>query len=270
MTPAELLARSRRHDDRYGDGPEPLTDLAHAGVVVRPEPVQLVDEADARDVVVVGLVPDRLRLGLHALHAVEDHDGAVEHAQRPLDLRGEVHVPRGVDEVQLAVAPVEGRRGRRDGDAPLALVLAEVHHGLAVVDLPDLVALAAVEEEPLGRGRLPRVDVRDDSDVADAGERSCRHDGGGQRRLHANTRSRRRSKKRTSGKSAEPTVVRERGAVRAVGGQWSVVFSGANATAPRGTEAVKVRPRFMRPVISRLSPFLETSACAGMETSNSR
>ena len=44
--------------------------------------VHLVDEADARDVVAVGLAPDRLGLRLDALDGVEDGDRAVEHTQR--------------------------------------------------------------------------------------------------------------------------------------------------------------------------------------------
>ena len=63
-------------------------------VEVRAELVHLVDEADARDVVLVGLTPDGLRLGLDALLAVEHGDGTVEDAQRALDLDREVHVAR--------------------------------------------------------------------------------------------------------------------------------------------------------------------------------
>ena len=49
-------------------------------------PVELVDEAEARHAVAVGLAPDRLGLGLDAGHAVEDDDGAVEDAEAALDL----------------------------------------------------------------------------------------------------------------------------------------------------------------------------------------
>ena len=49
--------------------------------------------------VLVGLAPDRLGLGLDAGHGVEHGHGAVEHPQRPLHLDGEVHVARRVDDV---------------------------------------------------------------------------------------------------------------------------------------------------------------------------
>ncbi len=56
--------------------------------------VHLVDEADARHVVLVGLAPHLLGLRLDTLLAVEDGNGAVEHAQRALHLDGEVDVAR--------------------------------------------------------------------------------------------------------------------------------------------------------------------------------
>ena len=57
--------------------------------------------------VAVGLAPDGFGLGLDAADAAEDHDRAVEHAERPLDLGGEVHVAGRVDQVDEAVAPFE-------------------------------------------------------------------------------------------------------------------------------------------------------------------
>ena len=97
--------------------------------------------------------------------------GAVEHAQRPLHLDGEVDVAGRVDDVEAALLAVaafpEGRRrGRRDGDAALLLLLHPVHGGGALMDLAHLVALAGVVEDPLrGRG-LPGIDVGHDAEVA--------------------------------------------------------------------------------------------------------
>ena len=66
---------------------------------VRPDAVHLVDEGDAGNAVAVGLAPHRLGLRLDAGHRVEHRDGAVEDAQRALDLGREVHVARRVDDV---------------------------------------------------------------------------------------------------------------------------------------------------------------------------
>ena len=95
-----------------GLAPRRLDDGVDGEVEVGAELVHLVDEADARHVVLVGLAPDRLGLRLHAVLAVEHGDGAVEHAQGALDLDGEVDVAGGVDDVDLVVLPEAGRRRR--------------------------------------------------------------------------------------------------------------------------------------------------------------
>jgi hypothetical protein len=134
-------------------------------VEVRADAVHLVDERDARDVVLVGLAPDGLGLRLDAGDRVEQRDGAVEHAQRALDLDGEVDVAGRVDDVDAVVAPLAGRGGRRDRDAALLLLLHPVHRRGALVDLADLVGAPRVIEDALGRRRLARVDVGHDPDV---------------------------------------------------------------------------------------------------------
>ena len=146
---------------------EALDDRVDGEVEVGAELVHLVDEADARHVVLVGLAPDRLGLGLDALLAVEDGDGAVEHAQRTLDLDREVDVAGGVDDVDLVVVPEAGHGGRRDRDAALLLLLHPVRRRGTVVGLADLVVDARVEQDALGGGGLAGIDVRHDADVAD-------------------------------------------------------------------------------------------------------
>src|SRR2546430_205806 len=69
------------------------------------------------------------------------------------------------------VIPETRRRRRRDRDAALLLLWHPVHRRGALVDLADLVDLLGVEEDPLGHGRLPRIDVGDDPDVPHALER---------------------------------------------------------------------------------------------------
>src|SRR5918997_1061561 len=132
--------------------------------------VELVDEAHARDPVLLRLPPDLLGLRLHAGDAVVHGHRTVEHAQGPLHLDGEVDVPRGVDDVDVVVVPGALGRGGRDGDAALLLLLHPVHRGRAVVDLTDLVVDTGVEEDALGRRGLAGVDVRHDPDVAGLGE----------------------------------------------------------------------------------------------------
>ena len=167
-----LGADRQLHDDR--DRAEAVHDHVDAAVELGAGAVELVDEADTRHAVAVRLTPHGLGLRLDTGDTVEHGDGTVEDAERTLHLDREVDVTRGVDDVDGVVdvleRPVTGRRGGRDRDAALLLLLHPVHRGSAVVDLTDLVAHTGVEQDPLGGGRLARVDVGHDPDVADLGQ----------------------------------------------------------------------------------------------------
>src|SRR4029079_16711816 len=167
-----LVLPADRNLARPGAGAEALLDRVHAAPEVGAGPVELVYEAEAGHAVAVGLTPDRLGLRLDAGHAVEDDHRAIEHPETPLDLDGEVHVPGRIDDVDAMVAPERGRRGGGDRDASFLLLGHPVHGRGAFVDLTDLVDLLRVEEDPLGDGRLARVDMGDDSDVPRACERN--------------------------------------------------------------------------------------------------
>src|SRR6185312_12295778 len=143
---AELALGTDRELDRNGVRAEAVDHRLHAAREVRPDAVHLVDVGDARDVVLVGLAPDVLRLRLDAGDRVEQRDGAVEHAQRALDLDGEVDVARRVDDVDAVAVPLAGGRSRGDRDAALLLLLHPVHRRRALVHLAELVRAPGVEQ----------------------------------------------------------------------------------------------------------------------------
>ena len=149
-------------------------------IEIRAHDVHLVDVDHAGDVIFVGLMPDGLGLGLNAALGAQHRHGTVQHAQAALHLNGEVHVARGVDDVdpvpvlfgqrrivqKLGVAPVAGGGGRRDRDAALLLLRHPVHRGRAVVRLTDLVVDACIEQDALGGRGLAGVDVGHNADVS--------------------------------------------------------------------------------------------------------
>src|SRR5207237_2087259 len=163
--------------DRDRPGAQARTDRVQRTVEVRPDAVHLVDEGDARYAIAVGLAPDRFGLGLDARDRVKNRDRAVEHAEAPLDLDREVHVPGCVYDVDRVVAPVGRRRGRRDRDPALLLLDHPVHGRGPFVDLAHLVDAPGVEPDPPGRRRLAGVDVRHAPDVSDlvAGDGTLLH-----------------------------------------------------------------------------------------------
>ena len=128
--------------------------------------VDLIDEANARYAVLVGLTPHLFRLWLYAVHRVEYRNRAVEHAKRAFHLSREIHVAGRINNVDANIAP--GTRRRRGGnrDAALLLLLHPVHRRSAFVDLADAVRPARIEQDALGRRGLPGVDVRHDPDVS--------------------------------------------------------------------------------------------------------
>ncbi len=128
--------RQRQH---HRHSAEPLADHPDAAEEVGADPVHLVDEAEPRHAVLVGLAPHRLRLRLDAGDRIEHRDRAVQHPQRALDLDREIDVAGGVDDVDAMVLPGSGGRGRGDRDAALLLLLHPVHGGGALVHLAELV-----------------------------------------------------------------------------------------------------------------------------------
>ena len=163
--------RATGTDRQLDDGGSRLEAVLHhvdGAVEVGADAVHLVDEAHARDLVLVGLTPHGLGLRLDAGDRVEHGDGTVEDAQRTLDLDGEVDVAGSVDDVDSVVVPDARGGSRGDRDATLLLLRHVVHGRGTVVDLADLVALPGVVEDALRGGRLARVDVGHDADVAGA------------------------------------------------------------------------------------------------------
>lgn len=156
--------------------------LLHNAVKVRAEAVHLVDERDARHTIAVGLTPDGFALRLHTADAAEHGDSAIQHAQRALHLRGEVHVAGRVDDIEPVrlsgeqarqplrrpLRPGTGRGGRGDGDAFVFLDVGEVRGGVAVMHISTRMDGPCVEEDAFGQRGFASINVGRDAQVADA------------------------------------------------------------------------------------------------------
>ena len=66
----------------------------------------------------------------------------------------------------LLLRPKTSHGGRGNGDAALAFLLHPVGHGVAVIDVADLVDQAGVKEYALGRGGFAGINVRGNADIA--------------------------------------------------------------------------------------------------------
>ena len=171
----ELIFRADRNLNRHRLRLQALDDGVDGVVEIGAHAVHLVDEANARNVILIGLPPHRFRLRLHAGHGVEHRHRAIEHAQAALHLGREIHVAGRVDDVDLHVPPGTSGGGGSDGDAALLLLLHPVHGGSAFMDFADLVGSARVIQDALGRGGLTGIDMGGDADISHPLERdrSC-------------------------------------------------------------------------------------------------
>ena len=125
----ELLQDPRVHlrDDLH----EPLLHLLRGDLELVHEPVDLVDEEDGLHPLLQRLTDHGLGLGHDALHRVIQDDHAVDRPHRARDVPAEVHVTRGVDEVNQVLLPinlVDHRRDCRVNRDPAGLLLLVVVH----------------------------------------------------------------------------------------------------------------------------------------------
>lgn len=160
--------RPNRQKEGHGIGAEASFDLFEGALEIGPHAVHLVDEANPRDAIFIGLPPHRFALRLDPFAGAEDDDPAVEDAERPFDLGGKVDVPRRIDDVDMPIAPLATDRRRIDGDPPLLLFGIEIGDRRPFVDVAHAVGGAGVEENALGGRRLTSVDVRNNADITDA------------------------------------------------------------------------------------------------------
>ena len=129
--------------------------------------VEHVDEDDARELLLVGALPDASRVDLDAHDAAEDDDDSFDDPQRRERVGLEARVAGRVDEVDLAVFPLEVTERAREGHPALLLVLVPVGDGRALLDGAEPVRLPGLEEQRLDERRLPDAAVSGDGDVAD-------------------------------------------------------------------------------------------------------
>src|SRR5690606_6392705 len=134
--------------------------------------VDLVDDGNDLVIVLDRLVDIGQRLRLHALRGVDHQQRAFACGEAAADLVGEVDVAGRVHQIELvdlsvACLVVEAHGLSLDGDPAFAL---NIHI------IKDLLAHFAVGQpaggldQAVGQGRLAMVDMRDDAEVAYAGE----------------------------------------------------------------------------------------------------
>ena len=158
--------------DGHGVALQTIMDHVQHVIEIGAGDVHLIDVHHPGNMIVIGLTPHRLRLGLHTAFGAHHGDRTVQHTQRTLHFHSEVHVTGGVDDVDtglrklvLGTLPVAGGSGGGDGDTTLLLLLHPVHGSRTLVRFTDLVVDAGVVQNTLGRGGLSCINVGHDADI---------------------------------------------------------------------------------------------------------
>lgn len=108
----------------------------------------------------VRLPPHGHRLRFDTGGAVQDDHRTVDCSQRLLHFHSEINVPRGIEQIDTVVLPVETDGSATDGYSSLAFLLQKIGNGGTVVYLSQSVRPTGVIQHALRGRRFTRIDVR--------------------------------------------------------------------------------------------------------------
>ena len=135
-------------------------------IEIRAHDVHLVHVDHARYVIVISLPPDSFGLRLHAALCTQHRHASVQHSKRALNFNREIHVARGIDDVDAGVTPEAGCRSRGDSDTTLLFLRHPVHGRCTLMRLTQLVVDSGIEQDTFCRRGLPGVNVSHDTDIS--------------------------------------------------------------------------------------------------------
>ena len=172
---AEAFLCAGQHGGLAGNSQDVLElrlGLRHVGV----GQINFVDHRDDRQVLLHRQVHVRHRLRFDPLRRVDDQQRPFAGAQAAGDFVRKVHVPRGIDEVQLESFAIPCLVEHGDGvgfdrDAPFAFQVHRIEQLILHVPGGDG---AGAMEQPVRKRRFPMVDMGDDAEVSDVRRVHCR------------------------------------------------------------------------------------------------
>ena len=126
--------------------------------------IRFVHKEEGGDVPLTQQPPEGAGMALHPVHGADHKHGAVQHVQRPLCLRGEIHVAGRIQQGRLPARQAQHGLLGKDGDAPLTLQSEGVQMGVSVIHPSQAAHGAGFVEQRLRQGGLPRVHVGQDPD----------------------------------------------------------------------------------------------------------
>ena len=141
----------RRSGEVHAAAVQPPLQLRQHTVPVRTRQIHFIYEKKHRHTIALQQPPQRPGMGLNAVSAADDQNGTVQHPERPLCLRGKVHMAGGIQQCHFHVPQGQNRLLGKDGDAALPLDIVSVQKSIPVVHPPQLPQGAAPVKQRLGQ-----------------------------------------------------------------------------------------------------------------------
>jgi hypothetical protein len=117
------------------------------------------------NLIFVSLPPNCFGLGLYASTEQKTATARPKHGGN-VRLYREIDMSRGIDDIDPVILPETGGGGGGDGDPSLLFLLHPIHGCRALIHLSHPVGDAGVIEDPFCGGRLSRIDMGHDADIA--------------------------------------------------------------------------------------------------------
>ena len=164
--PGEGLRAAQRDLHRYPAGLERLFHVVYGAEEIGVLPVHLVDEGDARDLELVGPLPDIFGLDLHPGDGGEDDHGPAQCTHAGAGIGNEVAVAGGIDDMHRMVVPfaVVQRGGHRYLSLDFLGLVIQV--GRAVIDPSETVGHPRRKKNRLGEGGFAGPAMGDNSNIS--------------------------------------------------------------------------------------------------------
>ena len=148
---------------------------SHGGAEVGVVAVDVVDEDGARDVHLLGCLPQLGRHDLRAIDGVNHEHGHLGGVHRGDRIADEVGVTRGVEQVDFVVLVMNSSNGRADGELAPDLFVVVIEIGLAVVGRAHAGRATGDEQHRLSERSLAGAILADKRDVAHMFRSRCSH-----------------------------------------------------------------------------------------------
>ena len=124
-------------------------DIPKEPLPVRPFLVHLIDKQKHRDPVSQEQLPERPGMPLHPVHPVDDQNRIIQHLERALHLRREIHMPRRIKKRHLTASKFKHRLLGEDCYPPASFQLIGIQIRILMIHASQFPDLSAKIQDPL-------------------------------------------------------------------------------------------------------------------------